>query len=137
MGLRKSLDGWNKRGQKRELKRAKKDGREPEQTFHPLMLGIFVAAGSILTLLQPLNILIITFPLFTKNTVKWDFKICLKVGLMISIVYLVTLLIFLVREMDTETFTGILIGFMYNLAISTLILYVGSFLVNFFNQPKR
>jgi len=137
MGLRKSLDGWKKREEKREIKRAKIEGREPEQTFHPLMLGAFVVIGSILTLLQPLNILIITFPLFTRKTVKWDFKICLKVATMISIVYLVTVLIFLAGELDSEVLGSVLIGFIYNLAISTLILYLGAFLVNFFDQAKR
>ncbi|HOP09040.1 MAG TPA: hypothetical protein PK718_03085 [Candidatus Methanofastidiosa archaeon] len=132
MGLRKSMDKWQKREEKREQRKAKKEGREPDQTVPPMMLAIFVVIGSLLTLMQPLNILIILFPLATRKNLIWDFKICFKIASMISVVYLITVLVFWVGEADI--LTSAIIGFLYNLATSTLILYVGAFLVRYLSS---
>ncbi|MBN1786567.1 MAG: hypothetical protein JW825_06250 [Candidatus Methanofastidiosa archaeon] len=137
MALKSLFDGWQKKNEKREKRKAKMEGRVPESTFHPITLALLVACGSILTLLQPLNILLVIFPLATKKDVAWNFRICLKLALMISIVYTVTILLLFANQIDLSDLGNILIGFVYNLAVSSLILYVGTFLVNYFNQKKR
>jgi K+-sensing histidine kinase KdpD len=138
MSLRRSLDGWKKKEDKREQRRAKKEGREPEKAFPPITLALLVIFGWFLTFfLYPLNILLVLFPLATRNDVIWDFKICIKVAAMITVLYLVSFLIYLGGNLTVNDLTSAVLYSIYTLVTSSLILYVGAFVVRYLSKSKH
>ncbi|MHC1598035.1 MAG: hypothetical protein ACXQT0_00400 [Candidatus Methanofastidiosia archaeon] len=133
MKIGSRFKGMQKKQEKIEKRRAKTEGREVHNDFPPLVLIALVAVGSMLALAGPISILVIIFPLLTRNMVKWDFRICVKLSAMISIVFLITNLILGYNEFALK---DIIIWSFWQLATLSLIMYMGSFIVNMM-QGKR
>lgn len=127
------LKGTQRKNEKREKTRAKIEGRDARPNFPPLVLIILLVAGTFLTLFQPLNILLIIFPLMTRKTVAWDFRLCIKLGAMIGVVIAITNFVFFYQELGIAS---VLMSFAYTLAISSLIMYTGVFLVAMFEGRR-
>lgn len=133
MKIGSRFKGMQKKQEKIEKRKAKTEGREIRKEFPPLVLIALVAVGSMLALAHPLSILVIVFPLLTRNMVKWDFIVCVKLSAMISIVFLITNLILVYNEFALK---DIIIWSFWQLATLSLIMYVGTFIVNMM-QGKR
>ncbi len=133
MKISSRFKGMQKKQEKVEKRRARTEGREVRNDFPPLVLIALVAVGSMLALAGSISILVIIFPLLTRNMVKWDFRICVKLSAMISIVFLITNLILGYNEFGLKT---IIIWSFWQLATLSLIMYMGSFVVNMM-QGKR
>jgi len=133
MDMKNRLKGAQRKKEKQEQHRAKLEGRDVRPDFPPLLLIGFLVVGSFLALMfPPLVILVITFPLVRKDTMVWDFRMCIKLALMISIVVAISLLAVL-----EPSLTELGSNFLYNLATISLILYTGVYLVRMLQGTKR
>jgi hypothetical protein len=134
MNIKSKFRGLERQREKREHHKAKLEGREERADFPPLVLIALVAAGSLLSLFGPLVILVVIFPLVTRSMVRWDFRLSIKLAALIAIVFAITISLF---PAEGVTLIDILFGFVYQLALVALIMYVGVYLVNMMQGIKK
>ncbi len=134
MKINSRFKGLERQREKREHYKAKLEGREERPDFPPLVLIALVAAGGLLSLLGPLVILVVIFPLVTRSIVRWDFRLCIKLSALVAIVFAITISLF---PAEGVTLVDILFGFVYQLALVALIMYVGVYVVNMMQGKKR